>query len=249
MRDVIFDFKGKNFVVVGASSGIGRKIMEELADSGANVLAIARNNDRLREAAGGKSSISTVSLDVTQASEDEWQAIIREYVEKNGKINGGIYAAGITGITPLKAYDKILANQIMQTSFYGSVEFMHNVSKKKFSEAGASFVLLSSVAALEGPRGLIFYSGSKAAVQVGTKTMAKELANRKIRVNCISPAWVDTEMTRNYLQSVGQSESDANTGLFGIGKPDDVSGMALFLLSSRASWITGQNIYVDGGYL
>lgn len=249
MSDVHFDFSGKNFVVVGASSGLGRQIAGELAESGAHVLAIARSTERLNELERTSPLIQTAVLDVLTASAEDWTAVLEQFVRDHGKIHGGVYTAGITGVTPLKGYDRNMATAIFQTSFDGSVDFLQCASKKKFSEMGASFVLFSSVASYEGTKGLLFYASAKSAVRTAVRTIAKEIGHRGHRINSISPAWVDTEMTSSYLESVGMGQESVRDGILGRGRPEDVSGMVLFLLSSRARWITGQDFVTDGGYM
>lgn len=249
MSDVHFDFAKRNYVVVGASSGIGRQIALELGQSGANVLAIGRNKARLGELAKVSPRMQTAVLDVLTASSDDWMSILEGFVQLQGKIHGGVYTAGITGVTPLKCYDKELASVIFRTSFDGSVDFLHFATKKKLSEEGAAFVLFSSVASYEGTKGLLYYAGAKSAVRTAVCTIAKEIGQRGQRINSISPAWVETEMTDSYLESVGETQERIKTGILGVGKPEEVSGMTLFLLSSRAKWITGQDFVVDGGYM
>ena len=250
MKDVTFDFSGKNFVVVGASSGMGRQVALELAEAGANVLAIARNKERLEAVKEKeKNLISTVSLDVMSASTKHWDNIFAEFTSQHGKITGGVYTAGLTGCTPLKAYDETLARNLVDVSVFGSVKFMQFASKKKYADAGASYVIFSSVAAYEGPKGILFYAASKGAVQSAVRVMSKEISHRGQRINSISPGWIQTEMTSSYLDRVGIDEEVVHAGPLGIGTPQDVSGMVLFLLSSRAKWITGCDFVIDGGYL
>lgn len=234
----------------GGTSGIGFAILQELVTAGACITVFGRNEEKISHLIDiAPDRIFAKKFDVLQASSDDWSSLLREGTNRFGKLDGGVYTAGITGVTPLKHYDAGQASLILRTSFEGSVSFMRYATKKKYSNAGASFVLFSSVAAHEGPKGLLFYAGAKAAVEIGVRTMAKEIAGRKQRVNSVAPAWVDTPMTRNYLMAVGETEENVHTGELGIGSTEDISGIVMFLLSSRARWITGQNFIVDGGYL
>ena len=122
-------------------------------------------------------------------------------------------------------------------------------TKKKYSLEGASYVVFSSVAAYGGGRGMLVYSGTKAAVHAAVHSVAREISERGQRINSISPGWVETEMTGNYLDHMGQSAQDISDGCFGKGKPQDVTGMVLFLLSDRAKWITAVDFIVDGGFM
>ena len=125
---------------------------------------------------------------------------------------------------------------------------MQYATKKRISNDGASFVLFSSVGALSSPKGMFVYGAAKAGINIAVQSLSKEIAKRKQRVNSIMPGWVETGMTDELGAISNKPEIIANE-LLGIGSPCDVTGMVLFLLSDRGSWITGSNIAVDGGYL
>ena len=136
MSNVKFDFTGENFVVTGASSGMGRQVALELAQSGAKVLGIARREDRLRELqAQFPSNVFVASLDVCNS--EQMECAIQEFVAINGKLHGGVHAAGINNFTPLKAYDKNLAHNIMDISFWAGVELVVFLSNIGFSLSNA----------------------------------------------------------------------------------------------------------------
>ncbi|MBO4779502.1 MAG: SDR family oxidoreductase, partial [Selenomonadaceae bacterium] len=190
---VTFDFTGKNFVVVGASSGIGRQTTLELSQSGANVLAIGRNLERLN-ALRSSSPVSLVKhppkifteqLDVTIATPDDWIQVLSNFTSAVGRINGGVYTAGIWGLTPLTSFDPVLAKNIFDTSFWGAVNFIQSATRKKFSDGGASFVLMSSIAGDFAGKSLFAYSAAKAAVQAAVKSFAKEIIRGKHRINSV----------------------------------------------------------------
>ena len=243
---VKFDFNEKNFVVVGASSGIGRQVAIELAESGANVLAIGRNLERLESLKQtNPQKIFTVSLDVINANQDDWIVAFNNF----GKIDGGVYSAGIVGLTPLNSFDRELAHKIFDTSFWGMINFLQVAAKKKFSNAGSSFVLMSSLAAEYGTKSLFAYSAAKAAVKAAVKPIAKEIIRNRHRVNTVSPAMVNTDMLGNIAYETEVTKEEIARYPLGLGKPNDISGIILFLLSDRAGWITGQDFALDGGYL
>ncbi len=253
--NVTFDFSRKNFVVVGASSGIGRQVALELSQSGANVLAVGRNLERL-DALRASSPVNlikhpprifTEQLDVTTTTADEWSAVLENFTSAVGKINGGVYTAGIWGLTPLNAFDTELARKIFDTSFWGAVNFVQATSRKRFAEENSSFVVMSSVAADFAGKSLFAYSAAKAAIQAAVKSFAAELARGKHRINSIAPALVQTEMMQNEMYV--EDEKIISRHLLGLSSPFDVAGMILFLLSERAARITGQNFFVDGGYV
>ena len=248
MSRVIYDFSNENFVVTGASSGMGRQVVVELVAAGANVLAIARNEARLQELQYQyPNNISVVALDVCDS--EKMENAIKNFVGKNGKLHGGVHAAGINNFIPLKTYDGVLANKIMDTSFWAGVEFTRIVTKAKYANKGISVVLFSSVCAQSDEKGMFAYASAKAAVNACVKSIAKEINTKGHRINSIMPGWVENSTMTTSVDGMIDQNSLIEKHLLGLAKPDNVTGMVLFLLSDRGSWITGSNIAVDGGYL
>ncbi|AIF53720.1 3-oxoacyl-(acyl-carrier-protein) reductase [Pelosinus sp. UFO1] len=242
--EVTFNFTGKRFVVTGASSGMGRQIAKELALAGADVLAIARRLPELEQLqAEFPKHITIASADVTDYSAIE--QVVSTFVQEKGKLNGSVHAAGILTFTPLRAFDEVQAKKVMDISFWAGINLLKLITKKKYSMDSTSHVQFSSVSASRGQKGLSAYSATKAAIHAGVRSVAKELADRGHRLNVVSPGWVNTDMTKDTLTN----DTIVNEHLLGIGTPEDVSGMVLFLLSNRARWITGADFVVDGGYL
>lgn len=246
MSRVTYDFSGENFIVTGASSGIGKQVALELSESGACVLAVGRNPERLealRIEQPGR--IFTASLDVCDDSALE--GAISGFVDAHGKLSGGVHAAGINAVTPLRSYDRQTARNIMNVSFWAGIHLLQLVTRSKYGNPGTSTVLFSSIYSLSPAKGMFAYSAAKSAVNTAVKCAAKEIAAKHHRVNSIIPGWVITGMTEEFEHS-GEIESVLSKNLLGPGKPENVSKMVLFLLSSAASWITGSNIVVDGGF-
>lgn len=247
MKQVTFDFTGKNFIITGASSGMGRQIAIELAEAGAKVLAIARRESELKKLELlYPDFIVSASLDV--CDEEKLENAIKNFVNQYGKFDGAVHAAGISDITPIKSYDKNLANKIMNVSFWAAISLLNLVIKTKYSNNNSSFILFSSVAAFSSEKGMFAYSAAKSAINSSVKSIAKEISKKNQRVNTIVPGWIKTPMTEKAGQ-ISNLESFFDKHLLGAGNPDDVSGMVLFLLSDRAKWITGTDVIVDGGYL
>lgn len=248
MSNVCFDFSGENYVVTGASSGMGRDITIALAAAGARVLAVARNIEALKEVkTQHPGNITVAPIDVCDY--ESLELAVKSFVDSNGKVKGCVHAAGIVGFTPLRAFDRRLANNIMNTSFWGGINLAQIVNKKKYSLQGCSTVLFSSIASKRGEKTLFVYSAAKAALNAAVKSIAKEIAGDKKRVNTILPGWVKTNMTSDVAARIDLDESVYKRHLLGLGEPADVTGMVLFLLSDDAKWITGTDIVVDGGCL
>lgn len=247
MSNIKYDFTNQNFIVTGASSGMGKQVVIELAEAGANVLAIARGAealDKLQQLY--PEHISIASVDVCDA--EKLEVVINSFVKSKGKLDGAVHAAGISVLTPLRGYNNEEARKIMDISFWAGATLVKICSKVKISNGGASFVLFSSVRSQKTDKGLFAYAGAKAAMKIAVKTFAKELSNRSLRINTISPGWVNTNMTTQLEETNNLDEVNQNH-LLGIGIPEDVSGVVLFMLSDRSKWMTGTDIVVDGGYL
>lgn len=248
MSKVDFCFDGENYVVTGASSGMGRQVALELASAGAKVLAIARREDRLRELqAECAGNIFPASLDVRDG--EQLECAVRDFVNEHGKLHGGVHAAGINSFTPLKTYDKDLAGKIMDVSFWAGVELARLVTKAKYGNKATSTVLFSSVCASSSEKGMFAYAAAKSAVNGCIGSLAKELAGKGHRINSIMPGWVENSDMTSSLDGFIDQDFFKKSHLLGLAVPGDVSGMVLFLLSDRARWITGSSVVVDGGFL
>ena len=233
MSTITYDFTGERFVVTGASSGMGRQIAVELAEAGATVLAIARRGERLAELSQqypGK--IVSGVFDVRDSG--RLAQAIKKFVAEHGKLHGAVHAAGMFPATPLRAYDDTIAREAMDINFWSAIRLIQIVNKKTNSEPRCSNIIFSSISAYIGNKANFAYSGAKAAVQAAVRSIGKEISQTGKRINTISPGWVDTEMTLNSIEEGTSSSKVLDPLLLGRGKPEDVSGMVLFLLSDRA---------------
>lgn len=253
MQDIKFFYEGKNFIVVGASSGIGKQIALELSQAGANVLCLARRVEVMEQMKEnqGSGKIIPAFVDVTVAKSADWDALVKNFVKEYGKISGGVYTAGISGLTAFRSWNEDLAKKIMDTSYWGMLRFLQAATKKRFSVDGASYVVFSSSSAYAGDQGVMVYASAKTAVQTAVKSIAREIGQNSQRINSVSPGWIDdTGMTSPKLNEYADSvKSSIKYLLPGSATAEKVSGVVLFLLSSRADWITGTDIVVDGGQL
>ena len=245
MTDCDFNFQGANFIVTGASSGIGRQITEELAAAGARGLAVARRSELLEQMHLANEFVIPGVADVGDYG--TLKKVIENFVGQYGKINGGVYAAGRTGLTVLKGYDETEARRLMDISFWSGAKFVQICSKRSICTEGAPFIWVTSVAAQYPVEGLFAYSGAKAAAEMAVKIFAKELAPRKIRINSLCPGIIKTAMTEGEEVEKSIRRYIEKTPL-GMGRTADVSGTALYLLSGKSAWMTGSTVTVAGGY-
>ena len=242
---ISFDLSGKNILVTGASSGIGRAIAIAAAEAGAFVVLVARNEERLRETAtacGEKCAVEPCDL----MDLDKLPRFVMGLARKFGPFSGLVHSAGIAVQQPLKA---VRASSLMETFSINCISGIMLVkgltAHGAYNENGTSVVMLSSVSGIVGVPGQLGYCASKAALELASKTMALELIPLKIRVNTIVPATIQTPMADNFSEI---SEDLHLNHPSGVGKVDDVAAAAIYLLSDASRYVVGASLTVDGGY-
>lgn len=246
----LFSLNDKLIVITGASSGIGKATAVLCSQMGAKIVLIARNKEKLQdvyEELIGEGH-STVSFDVTDLA--GITDVVKRIVSASGKISGFVHSAGIRKTLPLRINKPENLLQTLSVNLTAAFEFVRIISKKKFSEDSSSFVMISSIMGVVGEVGLSSYCASKGALISGSRALALELVARKQRINCISPAMVQTDMLTREFAALSEENIDsiARSHPLGFGTPEDVASSAAFLLSDASKWITGTNLIVDGGY-
>jgi len=247
-----FSLEGKTILITGASSGIGRQCSISCSEMGAKVVLIGRNEDRLKETIQLMEKPEThlyMVIDLTEY--DKIEAILKEVVGKSGKIHGVVHSAGISTTLPVNMVSPKKMEEFFQTNVYGAINLTRLITKKAiFAEEGGSIIFISSVMGVVGEVAKSLYSMTKGALISGSRSLALEFAERKIRVNCVSPGVVVTPMAQNAVYSRDEESLKKVTDLhpLGLGVPEDVANTCSFLLSDASRWITGTNIVVDGGY-
>ncbi|MDR0391527.1 MAG: SDR family oxidoreductase [Planctomycetaceae bacterium] len=256
---------GRNILITGASSGIGRAVSVAACAVGANVVLLGRNEERLQETVelcrktfDGKLNCSrevvSLSYDLV-ADPDDIPKLFRRLADSYGEFSGVVHSAGIEMARPLRSIKTAnLLNTYITNAVSGAMLLKGLSLAGVHCKSGSSAVLISSVSASCGNAGLLCYSMSKGAVESCVKTLAIELIGSKIRVNCIAPAMIKTPMTENGTYQKIQDLADERKDLvelrhpMGFGEPDDVANAALFLLSDASKYINGVTLFTDGGY-
>ena len=242
-----FSLKDKIILVTGASSGIGLSICRAVVASGGKVIGIARREDQLKEM---ERELSPEYASYIQA-DLSLDADIEKIVTKMPEVNGLVYAAGITKLSPLKFIKRQDIEEVMNINYFSMVLLLSQITRKKKIKRNAysSIVLISSVAQQIGTKSSLLYTGSKGAMSAGSRVIANELSLQKIRVNTIEPGMVQTAMASEMEDMLSKEvvEKDMKQYPLGYGTPEDVANAAVFLLSEASRWMTGQSITLDGG--
>lgn len=247
-----FKLDNKNIIITGASSGIGRQCAIAASQLGASVILMARNTEKLQETLSlmNRPELHLIcSVDIMDA--EKMEAAIKTIMTSVGKMHGLIHCAGISTTLPLRNISPAKMEEYFKTNVYGGINLSRILTKPAYlSEQGASIIFITSVMGVVGEIGKTIYSLTKGALVAGSKSMALELASKKIRVNCISPGVVVTPMSNSAVYTRDESSLEKITNLhpLGLGAPEDISNACMFLVSDAARWITGTNLIVDGGY-
>lgn len=243
------DLTNKRILITGASSGIGRATAQLVSQLNGQVIATGRDRERL------ESTLATLEgeghvcqpFDLTKVDAiSEWMLELAS----GGRLDGLVHMAGIHGVRPLKVTDAAFVDQIFNINVKSAIGLARGLRHKKVRGSNSSIVFASSVAAIAGEAGISAYSASKGAIISLTRSLAIELAREKIRVNCVSPSIVKTEMTEKFHESFTPEQLKAieDKHPLGTGQPIDVANLVAFLLSDASRWMTGSNIVIDGGY-
>jgi len=244
--------QNKNILITGASSGIGKECAFRCYKEGAKVHLLGRNERSLKEIYAqlndNNNSISVLDLQ----DFERYQNIIESIVTKHGKIDGFIHSAGYQITLPISAMNYQMYLDIFSVNTISAFEFIRLLSKRNYGNlSGMSIVLIASIMSIIANPALTAYCATKAALVGGAKALALELANKGMRINCISPGTLgDTAMTENLKKQISEEEFHKIEQEYpmGLGSIKDISSLCLFLLSDESKWITGQNIIIDGGY-
>ncbi len=253
MRNIV-DLSEKKYLVTGASSGIGRATAILISQLGGTVVCIGRNEETLAktlsqlEPAEGHRYFVYDLINIEGITQ-----LLTDVVSfDNRKLNGLVHCAGISTTWPLRTISYGKMDDVMRINFYSFIELVKGFSGKKISEGG-NIVGISSVASVTGgEKGQTLYAASKAAMEAAVYCLAQELSSKGIRINTIRPSLINTPMTDNFKNDNVSDDAflkSLSKQLLGIGEPEDIAKMAVFLLSDASKFITGRSYFVDGGRL
>jgi len=238
--------------ITGASSGIGKAIALLCNELGATVIASGRDIDRLNAVQAESTNpenFHIIARDLAKEME-ELPTFVNDISQKYGKLSGMVCSAGKAWNASVQTYDLETAREAFDINCHAPLLLARGfVARRNNIGQGAAMVFITSVAGVVPFAGVGMYGASKAALAQGACCLAKEVAPRGIRVNCVSPSMVKTPMADATIAQLGPDYFERELALypFGLGEPLDVANMVVFLLSSKTSWVTGQVIHLSGG--
>ncbi|MCS3810969.1 SDR family oxidoreductase [Xanthomonas sp. 4461] len=242
-----FSLAGKRLLVTGASSGLGRTIALNCARMGAGLVVTGRDTARLTGTLDELHAISAASHQAINADlivADERNALVDSL---SAPLHGVVHSAGISRLCPARMMNEAHLHEVQSTNVDAPVLLTQGLLKRNLIAADGSIVFIASIAAHIGVAGVGAYSASKAALIAYSRCLAMEVVKRGIRVNCLSPALVDTPLLDATAKVVGSLDAERANYPLGFGKPDDVANAAIFMLSDASRWITGTSLVMDGG--
>jgi 3-oxoacyl-[acyl-carrier protein] reductase len=243
---------GKVAVVTGASKGIGAAIAKQLAAEGASVVVNYASSKAAAEkvvseitAQGGRA----VAVQADVAKKADIERLFAEAHQAFGKTDILVNNAGVYEFAPIEQFSEEQFHRQFNLNVLGLL-LTTQAAVKQFDSAGGSVINISSVVGINPLPNASVYSATKAAVDAVTKSLAKELGPKKIRVNSINPGMIETEGTHTagVIGSDFQKLAESQTPLGRIGQPQDIATVAAFLASADSGWITGETFVTAGGY-
>lgn len=247
----MIDLKGKVAVITGSARGIGRAVAEKLAQAGANIVItdiLAEIGEKTAKEISEKYGVESIFVPGNVVSNESMAELAAKTLEKFGKIDILVNNAGITRDTLFMRMKEEDFDLVMNINLKGTYNCTQAFFKTMVKQRFGSIINMASVVGLMGNAGQVNYSASKAGMIGMTKSLAKEVGKRGVRVNAVAPGYVQSEMTDVLSEDV-KKEFAKNIPMGEMGTPEDIANAVLFLSSDLSSYITGQTISVNGGML
>lgn len=243
-KEISFSLLGRRILVTGASSGIGKAIAIACARQGASVIVTGRNWERLSDTFSQLTGDGHLCLSADLSLESDMQAL----VEALPTLDGLVHCAGIGFRKPCKMLTSVDVDYVMNVNFKSAVLLLSSLLSTRRINKNSSIVFMASRAAKSPSVGNALYSASKGALISYAKCLALELASRQVRVNCICPAMVWTDLIfEGGLTKEDLEKEQLKYPLKRYGQPEDISGAAIYLLSNASSWVTASCVNITGG--
>jgi NAD(P)-dependent dehydrogenase (short-subunit alcohol dehydrogenase family) len=244
------DLTGKRILVTGASGGLGRATAGVLARLGARLVVTGRREDALRDTLDATGNPEAHAASRFDLGDVDGVPAWMKGIAADGALHGVVHAAGLSTAIPIKVLSRARIDGLMLPNVYAALALLRGVSQKGVGAEGCSVVLVSSVSGITGAPGHATYSASKGALHSLVRSAALELAPKRMRVNCVAPAWVEGPITEvvEELRGSGEFDKTRERQFLGTVPPEDVGVSAAYLLSDAARRVTGTTMVIDGGW-
>lgn len=245
----MFNLEGRVALVTGGSRGIGKAIVETLANAGAKVAFVYRSSKESADALAaelGEKGLEVIGIQGDVSSKEDAEKIIEEVVEKFERLDILVNNAGIIKDGLLMGMEKDQWQDVIDTNLTGVYNFTQSAMRQMISQRYGRIISMSSVAAEFGNQGQVNYAASKGGIQGLTRCLATEVGRRNITVNAVAPGFIETDMTEA-VRNAAEGEIKKQISVRRLGVPADIANAVLFLASEEAGYITGHVLTVDGG--
>lgn len=236
----------KKIMITGASSGIGRATSVMLSGLGAKIVACGRDEQRLDETLSQCNAGEHIKISFDVRDTASYGDVFRRATADGQKLDGLVYCAGIAPPTPLRVMSEETIREVLDVNLIGFMMMTATYVKRPFNNGG-SIVAISSINAHYPQKCMSAYAASKTALEGAARTLALELAEKNIQINCVAAGPVKTEMAQAVLPT--SADYIHQHAILGVLMPEDIANAIAFLLSDASARITGRVMYVDGGYL
>jgi len=250
MKNLI-DLSGRRILVVGSSSGIGKRTAITLSELNAKLVLAAIDEDGVKQTLTELFGDGHAAYYLDVSKLDELDGFVGEIVEKHGALDGFVYSAGLGTAMPLAMSKPEKVLNTFNVNFFGFFEMVRQICRKGRYNPGLRIVGVSSCASLRGDKSKAIYSSTKSAMDSAVRCIAKEMADKGICINTVAPAMTATELYNKFVEKYGE-DSNTNRELtsrqyLGIAQTQDIANAIAFLISPAARFITGITLPVDGG--
>lgn len=251
-KNSMFSLENKVAIITGASGDLGFAISKAYVEAGATVVLAGRDQNKLNNTVQrlGRTLDRVMTCVVDVADANQVDAMIDDVLQRFGCIDILVTAAGVQYRCPVVTFNHEAWNKVLQINLNGTFYCAQAAAKHMISKQSGRIIMITSLTAEIGIPNIAAYAASRGGIRQLCKTMAVEFARHGVTVNCVGPGRFRTKMTEDVFVDTSKREKFLDVIPMGrAGVPDDLAGVSVFLASDASSYITGQSIYVDGGWL